>query len=107
MSSLPVYMLVQLDITNTDRFFSEYVEHLGPIHQKHGVEVLAGTPEADVQEGEYNKNFTVVLKFPSAEAQANWYSDPDYQSLKKVRTETTNPKRSTLVVVPQFSMPAH
>ncbi len=103
----PVYMLIQLEITDMDRFFSDYVGHLGPIHKKYGVEVMVGTPEVEVQEGEYNKNFTVVLKFPSAKAQADWYSDPDYQPLKKVRAQTTNAKNSTIIVAPQFVVPDH
>jgi len=105
MSTAPVYMLSQLEITNMDRFFSEYVEPLGPIHQRHGVEVLVGTPEVDVLEGQYDKNFTVVLKFPSAKAHADYYADPDYQPLKKIRAQTTNTKNSTLIVAPHFLMP--
>jgi len=105
MSTAPVYMLIQLEITNMERFFSEYVEPLGPIHQRHGVEVLVGTPEVDVLEGEYNKNFTVVLKFASAKVHADWYSDPDYQPLKKIRAQTTSAKNSTLIMAPHFVMP--
>ncbi len=102
-----VYMIIQLEITDKDRFFSDYVGPLGPIHQRHGVEVLVGTPKVEVQEGEYNKNFTVVLKFPSAKAKADWYSDPDYQPLKKVRAQTTNAKNSTIIVAPQFVKSGH
>jgi len=105
MSDAPVYMLIQLEITDMDRFFSDYVGPLGPIHQRHGVEVLVATPEVNVQEGDYNKNFTVVLKFPSANAQADWYSDADYQPLKQVRAQATNANNSTLIVAPQFVMP--
>jgi len=103
MSTAPVYMLVQLEIAHRDRFFSEYAGPLGPIHQRHGVEVLVATPEVEVLEGEYSKNFTVVLKFPSAKAQADWYSDPDYQPLKEIRAQTTNESRSTLLLAPHFS----
>jgi len=105
MSKAPVYMLVQLEITDMDRFFSDYVRPLGPIHQRHGVEVLVATPEVDVQEGEYNKNFTVVLKFPSAKAQAEWYADADYEPLKKIRADATNTDNSTLIVAPHFVTP--
>jgi len=106
MSEAPVYMLIQLEITDMDRFFSDYVGPLRPIHQRHNVEVLVATPEVNVLDGEYDKNFTVVLKFPSAKAQADWYADPDYQPLKQVRAQTTNPKNSTLIVMPQFVVPA-
>lgn len=101
----PVYMVVQMEITDMDRFFAEYVGPCGPIHQRHGVEVLVATPIVDALEGSYNKNFTVILKFPSATAQTDWYEDPDYQAIKNVRAETTNPKNSTLIVAPEFVLP--
>lgn len=105
MSETPVYMLVQMDITDKERFFAEYAGPSQPIQQKHGVEVLAGAPEVNVLEGNYDKNFTVLLKFPSAQAHKEWYSDPDYQPLKDIRRQTTNPENTTLLVIPQFVPP--
>jgi len=102
----PVYMLIQLNITDMDRFFSEYAEALDPIHQRHGVEVVIATPKVKVLEGNYSNNFTVLLKFPSEKAHADWYSDPDYQPLKKIRAQTTDADNSTLVLAPHFVMPS-
>ncbi len=102
----PVYLIVQLDITDMERFFGEYAMHMQPINQAHGVEVLVGSPEVEALEGSYDRNFTVVLKFPSAQAAQAWYADPDYQPLKAKRQELTNPGTSSMILAPAFQPPA-
>ncbi len=98
----PVYMIVQLTIEDFDAFFRDYVPGVGPIHARHGVEILVGTPEPQVLEGAYDRNFTVVLKFPSAAAQQAWYADPDYQPLKALRQRISAAAGSSVLVAPQF-----
>ncbi len=102
----PVYAIVQLDITDMERFFGEYAMQMQPINQAHGVEVLVGSPEVEALEGTYDRNFTVVLRFPSANAARAWYADPDYQPLKAKRQELTNPGTSSLILAPAFQPPA-
>ncbi len=102
MSHAPVYMIVQLDITDMPTFMTEYAASLQGIHARHGVEVLVATPSPTVLEGEYDKSIVVVLKFPSAEAQKAWYADPEYQPLLKRRLELTNTDTSVALFVPEF-----
>ncbi|MBM1634367.1 DUF1330 domain-containing protein [Sulfitobacter mediterraneus] len=99
----PVYMIVMLDIDDMPAFFEDYARPLQAIHAKHGVEVLAATPEPQVLEGEYAKSFTVMLKFASAKAHADWWADPDYQPLRQRRHELTNTDTSVALVVPSFA----
>lgn len=100
----PVYMVVMLDITDEERFWSEYVPGLGPIHARHGVKVIAASKNTDVLEGSYTQNFSVILKFPNADAQKAWHSDPEYQPLKQLRlTELTDPKNSTILLLPTYT----
>ena len=101
----PVYLLAQLEITDMEAFFNDYALPLQPLNRKYGVEVLVGTPEVTTLEGDYDKNFTVVLKFPSAEKQAQWYADPDYQPLIAKRRALTNLDNTTMVVAPAFQGP--
>ncbi|MDJ0944930.1 MAG: DUF1330 domain-containing protein [Kiloniellales bacterium] len=101
----PVYLLAQLEITDMDAFFSDYALPLQPLNQKYGVEVLVGTPEVATLEGDYDKNFTVVLRFPSAEAQAQWYADPAYQPLLARRQALTRLENTTMIVAPAFRGP--
>ena len=105
MSDAPVYMIVQLDVTDMPTFMADYAGPLQAVHARHGVETLVATPSPTVLEGCYDKSLTVVLKFPSAEAQKAWYSDPDYQPLLKRRFELTDTDSSVALVVPQFSAP--
>ncbi len=102
----PVYLLAQLRVTDMEGFFERYAAPLQPINQRHGVEVLAGTPSVSVLEGDYDRNLTVVLRFPSAEAQQNWYADTEYQPLKEARLKLTDPAASTLIVAPAFVPPS-
>ena len=102
MKSNPVYMIVMLDVSDMEEFIADYAGPLVAHHQKHGVETLVGTPTPEVLEGTYDKSLTVVLKFPSAQAQRDWYADPDYQPLLKRRFELTDADTSVALVVPQF-----
>ncbi len=36
-----------------------------------------------------NRRVQVVLKFASEEAALNWYNDPDYAPVKKIRLDST------------------
>lgn len=100
MTDTPVYMIVMLDVEDMEAFFANYVGPLQPHNQKYGVEPLVGTPNPEVLEGSYAKSLTVVLKFPSADAQRAWYTDPDYQPLLKRRFELTNTDTSLVLVAP-------
>ena len=96
-------MIVMLDVTDMDAFMSDYAGPLQAHHAKHGVETLVATPSPRVLEGTYDKSVTVVLKFPSAQAQRAWYADPDYRPLLKRRFELTDTGTSVALVVPRFA----
>lgn len=100
--SNPVYAIAQLDILDPDAFFKDYVSPLQAINAKYDVEVLAASQDAQVFEGEYSCNFTVILRFPSSEIHDAWYSDPDYQPLITRRRELTNTDVSRFLVIPAF-----
>lgn len=106
MSETPVFMIVMLDVTDFDALMSDYAGPLQAHHAKHSVEVIVATPATTVLEGEYTKNLTVVLKFPSADAQKAWYEDPDYQPLLKRRWELTDRSNSIALVAPAFEAPS-
>ncbi len=98
----PVYMIVQIQIEDAETFWNDYVPGVMPIHDRHGVEIIVGAPDVEVLEGRYDRNFTVVLKFPNAKAQRAWYADPDYQPLKALRQRITADASSWMIVAPQF-----
>jgi uncharacterized protein (DUF1330 family) len=106
MKPQPVYLIAMLDIRDMEAFRTDYVGPLAAHNRKHGVETLVGAPAPEVLEGAYDKSLTVVLKFPSAEAQEDWYADPEYQPLLKRRFELTDTETSVAVVAPQFQAPS-
>lgn len=96
------YLIVQLEIPDLETYLTEYGMPLIPILSRYGAEVLVATPEPKVLEGSYDHTFTVVVKFPSAEAVESWYKSPEYQPLKAKRAALTNPSSTCVVVVPTF-----
>ena len=87
----PVYMVVQLDVKNHERYAQRYAVPVIKQLQKHGVEVLAVSAAPKVLEGTWSGNWTVVLRFPSMAVAESWYSSEEYQPLKSLRlNELTN-----------------
>jgi uncharacterized protein (DUF1330 family) len=102
----PVYMIVQLVIEDFDRLMNEYAPAVRLINERHGARVIVGTSAVDVIEGEYDRNLTVIIEFPSASAQQAWYEDPDYAPLKAMRLDISDTKNSSIIVAPAFSAPS-
>ena len=103
MTDTPVYMIVMLDVTDMTTFIADYSAPLQAHHARHGVETLVATRTPQVLEGSYAKSVTVVLRFPSAEAQRAWYADPEYQPLLKRRFALTDTETSVALVMPAFA----
>ena len=82
--------------------YEGYVPGVIPLLQKHGGEVLVADYETQHLE-ESGHTVTVVLKFESEEVAMNWYNDPDYDPVKKIRLDSSN---GTLAVVKEFVMPS-
>ena len=101
MTDTPVYMLALLDVADMGTFMQDYAGPLQAINAKYGVEAVVASPSVKVLEGSYNKSVTVVLRFPSQDAHAAWYSDEDYQSLLMRRHELTNTDTSVVLLAPQ------
>ena len=92
-----VYYMISYDIDNWEGF-SQYGPALGPLFQKYGAVVLASDTSAIVVEGE-GRTMNAIVQFPSEEAALGMYNDPEYMSLKKLRTDNTS--RCTMVLVRQ------
>lgn len=101
----PVYLLATLRIMDLDAYVSDYGLPVLPMLEAAGGEILVGTPEVDVLEGDYRANWTVVVRFPSQAAAQGWYVSQEYQALIPVRQRLTDTAVSTLVLAPQFQGP--
>ena len=63
----PAYGMVQINITSMDEFMERYAQHVFPILDAWGVEMIAGSPTPTTKEGSFSGNWAAVLRFPSME----------------------------------------
>jgi uncharacterized protein (DUF1330 family) len=95
------YIIASYDIVDADKY-KDYVPGVVPILQKHGAEVLVADSDARALEGE-KRSVYVVLRFESEEAALNWYNDPDYEPVRKIRLDSS--ANGNAVLVSQFAPP--
>jgi uncharacterized protein (DUF1330 family) len=98
---LPAYIIATYDITDPEGYES-YVPGVIPLLQKHGAEILVADYDAHVLEGD-KRSVYVVLRFGSEEAALGWYNDPAYDSVRKLRLDSSD--NSNLALVKQFVPP--
>ena len=97
MSDVPVYMIVNLQITDTDTY-RQYEKGFSPLLKKYGGEFMTYDDNPLTMEGFSPREGRMILwKFPS-EAQAHaGYRDPEYQALSKHRRSGTQLEFLTMV----------
>ena len=80
-----------------------YAAAAGPLVVAAGGNALIAGPPAEVPEGEWHGDTTVVLEFDSVEAAKTWYHSDEYQSLAQRRqaAATTN-----VAIVAGFMFPS-
>ena len=66
-------------------WYDEYYQNTSKLIEKHGGRYLASGVKPDVLEGRSTPNAHVILEFPSLEHARNWYQDPDYKKMIKLR----------------------
>jgi uncharacterized protein (DUF1330 family) len=94
----PVYGMVQLNMKDPGEFMERYAQHVFPILDAWGVEMIAGSTTPTTKEGSFSGNWAAVLRFPSMEVAEAWYNSADYEPFKDMRiNELTD--FSTLVFV--------
>jgi uncharacterized protein (DUF1330 family) len=81
----PVYGLVQINITDPEAFMERYAQHVFPILDAWGVEMIAGSTTPTTKEGDFSGNWAAVLRFPSMEVAEAWYASADYEPYKNLR----------------------
>lgn len=75
------FVLLQSEMTDKEAFFIKYAIPAEMVVSAHGGHALVATFDKKVVEGVWNNNWTIVLKFPSLKAAADWYYSDKYQSL--------------------------
>lgn len=84
---MPAYMLTFVRIQDPEAHQRDYLAKAHSILVKHGGKALAVTDNVDVHEGTMPEGRVVLVEFPSKEHAEAFYSDPDYQPLKALRSK--------------------
>ena len=85
--SKPAYLVVLGDVHDREAFMTDYAGKLGPLYKKYGGEYLAIGQNKDILENGKEFQSFVISKWPSMEAARAFWSDPQYEELKRVRME--------------------
>ncbi len=82
---MPCYLIGMLRVKN----YEEYVHRYGMPAMEHlkaaGAEVEVAAAQAELLEGEWDCNWTVVIKFPNKAAATAFYNSPGYAPLRDLR----------------------
>jgi uncharacterized protein (DUF1330 family) len=81
----PAYAMVQINMKNPEEFMERYAQHVFPILDTWGVEMIAGSMTPSTKEGDFSGNWAAILRFPSMEVAEAWYQSADYEPYKNLR----------------------
>jgi uncharacterized protein (DUF1330 family) len=97
MSEVPVYMVVNLSITDAEEY-RKYEQGFFPILKRHGGEFITYDDNSVALEGESPRSGRMIIfTFPSEQAARDWWADEDYQTLSKHRRQGTEMEFLTMV----------
>ena len=97
MADIPVYMVVNLIVTDEDTY-RKYEKGFFPILKKHQGEFVTYDDQPIHLEGHSPREGRIIIfKFPSEQAAKDWYADADYQAISEFRRAGTNMVSLTLV----------
>ena len=97
MSEVPVYLVVNLEVTDADTY-RLYEKGFFPMLKKHGGRFITFDDKPDTLEGASPRDGRMIIfQFPSEEQARAWYADPEYQALSEHRRAGTELQFLTLV----------
>ncbi len=93
-----VYVMAQIDVKDHQTYMEQYGAPVLAQFIEAGAEVLVGSADAEILEGEWPGNWTVVVKFASSEAALQWYNSSEYAPHKIKRIEELSNSGSVVMV---------
>ncbi len=81
---MTVYVIAKLNITDRETY-ATYGDGFMEIFSQYGGKLLAVDESAEVIEGDWPCNRTVLLEFPDTADMQAWYNSPEYKDLVKHR----------------------
>ncbi|MFC3093572.1 DUF1330 domain-containing protein [Alteromonas sediminis] len=83
--SKPAYVFATIKVPDLNCYIEQYAKPFLSVIEEFDGEVLAATPQAQILEGHTNKNWTVLLKFPSLHRAEEFYHSDAYAPLLEKR----------------------
>lgn len=84
-NTTPAYGMVQINMVNPEEFMERYAQHVFPILDAWGIEMIAGSTTPTAKEGSFAGNWAAILRFPSMEVAEAWYASEEYQPFAQLR----------------------
>ena len=81
---MAAYVIVMVTVEDPE-MYRKYTERTPPTLARFGGRFLARSGAVQTLEGEPYEGRLVLLEFPTPEAAADWFNDPDYQSAAEFR----------------------
>ena len=95
--SEPVYMIGLIDVQDFETYAVEYGMPVGAMFAEIGAEIIVASQDADVLEGTWHGNWTVVVKVPNAEAARELHESERYAPFRVARQDRL--ARSTALAI--------
>ncbi len=96
-----VYFIAQIQTRDLNDYIRQYALPTGKVLAQYGGEVLAATPRTQAIEGEWYGNWTVIVRFESADKAQKFMASPEYAPLRKIRVEQLT-EGGNIALVPSF-----
>jgi uncharacterized protein (DUF1330 family) len=81
---MPAYFIAKIKVTDPEKW-KAYVAAVPATVQQFGGRTLARSSAAEVLEGVYDSQQTVIIEFPSIDLIREWWDSPEYQRAKELR----------------------
>ena len=97
MSTIPVYMVVNLKVTDADQY-RKYEKGFFPLLKKYGGTFLTfDDSPINLEAAAPREGRMIIFSFPSEQAATDWWADADYQTLSEFRRAGTHMEFLTMV----------
>ncbi len=97
MSDIPVYMVVNLIVTDKDEYYKYEKGFFGLLKKYKGTFVTYDDNSETLEGSSPRSGRMIIFSFPSEEAGKAWYADAEYQTLSEHRRAGTKMEFLTMV----------